>query len=67
MPHHPAEGADEDKRAVSKDLESNSAPEKTGWLPLLEAWIRRHVTRGWWVGIQMEPKIRVMKQQRGGD
>lgn len=58
-------GAEEDRAVVSKELASNLGIEKTGWLPLLQAWIRRHVTRGWWVGIQMKPRIRVMRKQRG--
>lgn len=56
------------------DLESNLDAEKTstgrtgkttGWVvPSVEAWMRRHVTRGWWVGVRMEPRIRVMRKQR---
>ena len=30
-----------------------------------EAWIRRYVTRGWWAGIRMEPRIRVLRKQKG--
>lgn len=57
------------------DLESNLNAEKpnkvwarktTGWVPSVETWMRRYVTRGWWVGVQMEPRIRVMKKRRGG-
>ncbi|SLM40083.1 GPI mannosyltransferase [Lasallia pustulata] len=31
----------------------------------LEGLARRYVTRGWWVGARMEPKIRILKRQRG--
>lgn len=64
VPYHTAGEVDKEQAGI-KDPESNLGAEKTGWLPLVEAWIRRHVTRGWWVGIQMEPRIRVMKKQRG--
>ena len=61
----------------SNDLESNllDAEKTTGWVgkktggvvPLAVAtWMRRYVTQGWWVGVQMEPRIRIMKKQRGG-
>lgn len=61
----------------SDDLESNllDAEKTTGWagkksggvVPLkVETWFRRYVTQGWWVGIQMEPRIRIMRKQRGG-
>ena len=29
----------------------------------LEGLVRRYVTRGWWVGVRMEPKIRILKRQ----
>lgn len=29
-----------------------------------ERWARRYITRGWWVGIRMEAKIRVLRKQR---
>ncbi|KAI9812417.1 MAG: dolichyl-P-Man:Man(7)GlcNAc(2)-PP-dolichol alpha-1,6-mannosyltransferase [Pycnora praestabilis] len=36
-----------------------------GWLwKDAENLIRDHVTRGWWIGIRMEPKIRILKKQR---
>lgn len=28
-----------------------------------EGLMRRYVTRGWWVGVRMEPKIRILKRQ----
>ena len=31
----------------------------------LKAFLRRHVTQGWWLKIKMEPKIRILKKQRG--
>ena len=59
--YYPPGGANQEE-VGSNDLESNLGAKKSSWMSL-EAWIRRHVTRGWWVGIQMEPKIRVMKKQ----
>ncbi|KAI4129698.1 MAG: hypothetical protein LQ347_003661, partial [Umbilicaria vellea] len=28
-----------------------------------EGLMRKHVTRGWWVGVRMEPKIKILKRQ----
>ena len=28
-----------------------------------EGLVRRYLTRGWWVGVRMEPKIRILKRQ----
>ncbi|KAI9784144.1 MAG: dolichyl-P-Man:Man(7)GlcNAc(2)-PP-dolichol alpha-1,6-mannosyltransferase [Geoglossum umbratile] len=33
----------------------------------LESLARSKITRGWWVEIQMEPKIMILKKQRGSD
>lgn len=36
---------------------------KTGWVwGALEDWVREKVMRGWWVGVRMEPKIRILKR-----
>jgi alpha-1,6-mannosyltransferase len=37
-----------------------------GWRGI-ERWIRKHVTRGWWIGVRMEPRIRVLKKQKDGN
>lgn len=65
--YHAREGVvDEEERAGSNEPASSSwSGGMIGWLPF-EAWIRQHVTRGWWVGVQMEPRIRVMRKQREG-
>lgn len=39
-------------------------PLRLPWWKNLDIFMRRHITRGWWVGIKAEPKIRIMKNQR---
>ncbi|GME25394.1 Alpha-mannosyltransferase [Neofusicoccum parvum] len=37
--------------------------EKSGWLwRWLEEVLREKVTRGWWVGVRLEPKIRILRR-----
>lgn len=31
----------------------------------VEAWVRRYITKGWWVGMKMEPRIRILRKERG--
>ncbi|OJD29840.1 alpha-mannosyltransferase subunit [Diplodia corticola] len=36
---------------------------KTGWFwGWAEEWVRERITRGWWVGVRLEPKIRILKR-----
>lgn len=32
---------------------------------LMEGMMRRYVTRGWWVRMRMEPRLRVLRRERG--
>lgn len=31
----------------------------------LEVLLRKHVTRDWWIGVKMEPKIKILRKQTG--
>lgn len=33
---------------------------------MVESFARKHITKGWWVGIKVEPKIRVLKKVQPG-
>lgn len=35
------------------------------WMAV-ERWLRGNVTHGWWVGVRMEPRIRVLQRQKDG-
>jgi len=35
------------------------------WNGGFEDLMRRHVTRGWWAKVKMEPRIRILKKERG--
>ena len=32
---------------------------------MFELFMRQHVTKGWWLGVRMEPKIRILRKQTG--
>lgn len=51
-------GAPEGKGSLVPDLVA-----ELGYYGLLREAVRRFVTRGYWVGIKMEPKIRILKRQ----
>lgn len=53
-------GVDQGAKNIASEL--SWLPEKIWWD--IEAWIRSYVTRGWWVGIRMEPRIRVLRKQK---
>ncbi|KAI9720072.1 MAG: hypothetical protein M1812_003199 [Candelaria pacifica] len=36
-----------------------------GLVGSFERFVRSEVTKGWWIGVRMEPKIRIMKRQTG--
>ena len=31
----------------------------------LEALIRQHITQGWWIKMKMEPRLRIMRKEKG--
>lgn len=53
--------------AVDGSLRCSTKYGNTEWLlcywATTAAWLRAHVTRGWWLTIKMEPKIRILKRQ----
>lgn len=48
----------------SKPILGFNKSEIANILKVGEHWVRKHITRGWWIGVKMETKLRVLKKQR---
>jgi alpha-1,6-mannosyltransferase len=70
--HGSAEIEKEKKERNAEETGSAIAAKKRVWgevenlgvYGMLREWIRRRVTRGWWVGPRMEAKIRILKRAK---
>lgn len=60
-PFHAAGDVDESDGSFAPGLSWSSAGK--GWGGI-EGWIRTYLTRGWWVGIRMEPRVRILRKQK---
>lgn len=52
-------------RAFSKTSTADSYSNLQRLWYVIEEFLRQHVTRGWWIGVKMEPKIRILRKQVG--
>lgn len=48
-----------------KTFDTNPSHALTQLWDMFELLMRKHITRGWWVGAKMEPKIRILRKQTG--
>ncbi|KAI9781802.1 MAG: dolichyl-P-Man:Man(7)GlcNAc(2)-PP-dolichol alpha-1,6-mannosyltransferase [Peltula sp. TS41687] len=54
-----------EKEKVTSDKNTVTVkPLKITWLTNLDIFLRRHITKGWWLGIKLKPKIRIMRNLR---
>lgn len=64
LSHAAREQVDESDGSFMWRLSWSGAGKDGGWGDV-EGWIRTYLTRGWWVGIRMEPRVRVLRKQKG--
>lgn len=59
------EGGSLVERFFWKRLDTNPFDALKQLWSIFELLMRKHITRGWWVGAKMEPKIRILRKQTG--